>query len=314
MDHPLASALFLIVSLFLLWQGADLVVHSAARIARRFCLPDLVIGMTVVALGTSAPEIVVTLLAAMKAQPDIALGNVVGSNVFNMGLILGTTALLRACPVPRLLVRRDAPMLLLATIVLFICVSDRYVARWEGITMEILFLLYLLYLFRRDHGPTDDHEIPTGAATAWDGPIFILGLCALIAGGHLLVDSASNVAREVGVSEWAIAVTIVAAGTSAPECATCIVAVLHGRHSLATGNLIGSDLFNILGVLGLASILRPLSISAIAPGSVILMVAMVATVLIFMRSGWRLSRVEGLALIGFALMRWSRDIAPGLWG
>jgi cation:H+ antiporter len=305
--------MLLIVSLFLLWKGADLVVHSAARIAHRFCLPDLVIGLTVVALGTSAPEISVTLLAAMKGQPDIALGNVVGSNVFNMGLILGTTALLRACPIPRLLVRRDAPMLLLATIILLICVSDRTVARWEGVTMEVLFLLYLLYLFRRDQGPIEEHTIPTGSATFWDVPILILGLCGLIAGGALLVDSASTLARAVGVSEWAIAVTIVAAGTSAPECATCIVAVLHGRHSMATGNLIGSDLFNILGVLGLAAIMRPLSVSTIAPGSVILMVAMVATVLIFMRSGWRLSRAEGLALIGFALMRWSRDIAPQLW-
>jgi cation:H+ antiporter len=313
MDHPFASAVLLIVSLFLLWQGADLVVHAAARIAHRFCLPDLVIGMTVVALGTSAPEIAVTLLAAIKAQPDIALGNVVGSNVFNMGLILGTTALLRACPIPRLLVRRDAPMLLIATILLLICVSDRSLDRWEGLLMEALFLLYLIYLFRRDHGPIDEQEIPMGTATVWDVPILILGLCALIGGGHLLVDSASSLAQAVGVSDWAIAVTIVAAGTSAPECATCIVAVLRGRHSMATGNLIGSDLFNILGVLGLASILRPLSVSAIAPGSVILMVAMVATVLIFMRSGWRLSRAEGLALIAFSLMRWSRDIAPGVW-
>jgi cation:H+ antiporter len=207
-SYPVVASLLLLLSLGLLWKGADIVVHAAARLAHRFGISDLVIGMTVVALGTSAPEVAVTLLAALSNQPDIALGNVVGSNVFNMGLILGATAALRACPISPLLVRRDAPILLGATILLLICVWDQELARWEGLTMELLFIGYVIYLFRRDERTLEDHDIPGGSATAWDGPRLLLGLCALIGGGYLLVESASSMARAVGVSEWAIAVTM----------------------------------------------------------------------------------------------------------
>jgi cation:H+ antiporter len=312
-ETPLVSSICLIVSLGLLWKGADFVIHSAARIARRHQISDLVIGMTVVALGTSAPEIVVTLVAAFKGQGDIALGNVVGSNVFNMGLILGATAVLGNCPTPRIMVRRDAPVLFLATIFLLVTVWDLALDRWQGLLMLVFFAGYLVYVFRRDEGPLEQLDVPSGTATFKDGPLLLFGLAAVVVGGELLVESASGLAESVGVPTWAIAVTIVAAGTSAPECATCIAAALHGRYTMAAGNLIGSDLFNILGVLGLAIFAQPMQVSPVARGSVVLMVAMVALVLFFMRSGFRLTRGEGFALILFALMRWGRDVASDLW-
>lgn len=312
-ETPIVSAICLVLSLGLLWKGADFVIHSAARIARRHHISDLVIGMTVVALGTSAPEIVVTLFAALKGEGNIALGNIVGSNVFNMGIILGTLAVLGNCRTPRIMVRRDAPALLLAVLFLLVVVWDLTLERWQGLLMLVFFSAYLVYLFRRDEGPLEEHDVPAGTARFWDGPLLLLGLTAICVGGELLVESASTLARAVGISDWAIAVTVVAAGTSAPECATCIAAALRGRYTMAAGNLIGSDLFNVLGVLGLAVLVQPMQVSPIARGSVILMVGMVGLVLFFMRSGFRLTRSEGFALILFALLRWGRDISMDLW-
>lgn len=310
---PILSAIGLAASLLLLWKGADLVVHCAARIGHRYGISDLVIGMTAVAVGTSAPEVVVTLYAAIAGKPDIALSNVVGSNVFNMGFIMGATAMLGAVAAPRLLARRDTPMLLASTLLLQVLVLDRRIMRWEGLALLAVFGAYLLYVFRRDHGPLEEHEVPPGVATFRDFPLFVVGLVMIVCGGELLVGSASALAAAVGVSDWAIGVTVVAAGTSAPECATCIVAALRGRHTMAVGNLVGSDLFNILGVLGLAAVASPLEVNGLAVGSVALMVGMVAMALVFMWTGWKLTRVEGLLLITFALVRWSRDIAPDLW-
>jgi cation:H+ antiporter len=179
--------------------------------------------------------------------------------------------------------------------------------------MLVFFAGYLVYVFRRDEGPLEQLDVPSGTATFKDGPLLLFGLAAVVVGGELLVESASGLAESVGIPTWAIAVTIVAAGTSAPECATCIAAALHGRYTMAAGNLIGSDLFNILGVLGLAIFAQPMQVSPVARGSVVLMVAMVALVLFFMRSGFRLTRGEGFALILFALMRWGRDVASDLW-
>ncbi len=311
-ETPLVSGICLVVSLGLLWKGADFVIHAAASIARRHQISDLVIGMTVVALGTSAPEIVVTLVAALRGDGDIAVGNVVGSNVFNMGLILGTAAVLGNCPTPRIMVRRDAPVLFLATLFLAITVWDLVLERWQGLLMLTFFAGYLVYLLRRDEGPLEQLEVPTGTATFKDGPLLLLGLAAVVVGGELLVTSASALALSMNVPPWAMGVTIVAAGTSAPECATCIAAALRGRYTMAAGNLIGSDLFNILGVLGLAVLAQPIHVSPVARVSVVLMVAMTALVLFFMRSGFRLSRGEGVVLILFALARWSRDLASDL--
>jgi cation:H+ antiporter len=313
-ESPLGSSFVLLASLLLLWKGADVVVHSAARIARRYGLSDLVIGMTVVSMGTSAPELAVTLSAALEGEPDIALGNIVGSNIMNTGIVLGATALFGGLAIPEPLARRDAPMLLAAALLLFAAAWDLAITRLEGLALLGVFLGYLVYLLRRDRGTLRAPEPPAGVATFRDFPLLLLGLLMLIGGGEGLVLSASFLAASAGVSGWAIGVTIVAAGTSAPECATSVVAALRGRQAIAVGNLIGSDLFNVLGILGVVASITTLEVTSVAPGSIALMILMVTMALGFLWTGGRLSRGEGLLLLVFALLRWSRDVAPELWG
>jgi cation:H+ antiporter len=311
----LAEIALVVIATGLLWKGADWVVCGAARIARRFSLSDVVIGMTVVAVGTSAPEIVVTLVAALRDQPDISVGNVVGSNIFNVGFILGSCAALWVIPTNRMLVRRDAAALLVACVLLAICLGDYRLEWWEGLVMMLLLGGYVAYLLRREEAPEelDADGVPEGPASAWDYPMLVLGLAAVLGGAHLLVESAVDLAHALGLSEWAIAVTLVAGGTSLPELACAFAAASRGRPGIVAGNLIGSDLFNVLGVLGLAAVLNPMAIDPGARPSIFMMTAMVGLLVVFMRSGWRLSRAEGLLLIAIAILRWSRDLAPGFW-
>ena len=312
--EPLTDGLLILVAIGLLWKGAGWVVHSACCVACRFKLPEAVIGATIVALGTSAPEIVVTLVAALSGKPDISVGNVVGSNIFNLGFILGGCATIWAIPTTRQLVLRDAPALLLAALLLLFFLSDGTLGRWEGMSMVVILGGYVLYLVNRGGLEMDEaEEIPIHPARARDYFILLLGLASIISGAHLLVTGASSIAAALGLSQWAIGVTVVAAGTSLPELATAVVAVRRGRSALMAGTLVGSDLFNVLGVLGLAAFLKPLTIAPGAQTSLWLMVAMMGVLLLFMRSGWRLSRMEGACLILMACLRWSRDLAPEFW-
>lgn len=310
------AAALLIIATGLLWKGADWVVIAASRIAHRFGLSDVVIGMTVVAVGTSAPEVVVTLVAALRGADDIAVANVVGSNIFNVGFILGACAAVWGIPTSHTLVRRDAVALFAACLLLGICLIDYRIARWEGLGMLALLGAYVLYLMRRNDGHEEavvDDEVARRPATWRDVPLLAAGLMAVVGGAHMLVGSAQALALEMGLSDWAIGVTLVAGGTSLPELAVSIAAAKRGRPGIVAGNLIGSDLHNVLGVLGLAAFLHPLHIDPGSAESILLMIAMVGILVVFMRSGWRLSRSEGCLLIAFAILRWSRDLGPGLW-
>ncbi len=314
-SQALISLGLLLVATALLWKGAEWTVVAACRIARRLNVSDVLIGSTIVALGTSAPEIVVTLVAALNGQPDISVGNVVGSNIFNLGFILGGCALFTAIPTTRSLVMRDTAVLLVAATLLLWLLGDDLLARWEGAMMVLLLAAYMLFLtLRSADGGHEDEEVTLGRATATDFIVLLIGLGAVIGGAHVLVNSASALAERMGLSQWAIGVTIVAGGTSLPELATSVAAARRGRPGLIAGTLIGSDLFNLLGVLGLAAFLHPLHVDPIATPGVIMMTFMVAFVLLFMRTGWRLTRLEGLALVGLAIVRWSRDLAPQVWG
>jgi cation:H+ antiporter len=315
MPGSMTDIALLLVAVGLLWKGAGWVVHAAARMASRFGLSHVVIGMTVVAIGTSAPEMVVTLVAALGGQPEISVGNVVGSNIFNLGFILGGCAVLRTIPTSGTLVRRDTAMLLLSAVLLVVLfIGDLKLGPVEGLVMMGILAAYVLYLLQRhDEEEVETDEIPVGNAGFWDYPLLLAGLAAVIGGAHLLVNQASALAHMMGLSEWAIGITIVAGGTSLPELATSMAAVLRGHPGIVAGNLIGSDLFNMLGVLGLAALLRPLQIHYTAMPSLFMMTGMVLLVMVFMRTGWRLTRAEGLFLMLLAIVRWSADLAPGFW-
>jgi cation:H+ antiporter len=317
MSGPMLDIALLLIAVGLLWKGADWVVFAAARMASRFGLSHVVIGMTVVAIGTSAPEMVVTLVAAFGGHSEIAVGNVVGSNIFNLGFILGGCAVLRTIPTSGLLVRRDTAMLLLSSALLVVFfIGDLRLGPVEGLVMMGLLAGYVLYLLRRTEEVDEELEtddIPEGQAGLWDCPLLLAGLAAVIGGAHLLVIEARSLALMLGLSQWAIGITIVAGGTSLPELATSLAAVKRGHPGIVAGNLIGSDLFNMLGVLGLAALMKPLQIHATAVPSLFMMTGMVLMVMVFMRTGWRVTRAEGLFLMFLAVVRWSRDLVPGFW-
>ena len=302
-----------IVSIGMLWKGSDWVVESSSKLAHAWGVSDLVIGLTVVAIGTSAPEFAVTISAVLTGKADISVSNVVGSNIFNLGFILGGTACVYAIPTTRKLVYRDGFFLIGTTILLSFFLFDFHLpgtemalSRMEGVVLIALLVSYLIYLFikKEDLGERITH----GKVSYLDVVLLLIGIAGVVGGGHLLVESSTAIARAFGVSDWVIGVTIVAAGTSTPELATSMMALIKGKHGMAIGNLIGSDLFNLLGVLGVAGILREsLQVSAEAQGSMLMLVAMVLLVVFFMRTNWQLSRFQGLILVVINMIRWFYD-------
>lgn len=308
----LLNSILVVISILMLWKGADWLVESASRIAHSFGVSDLVIGLTVVAIGTSAPEFAVTITAALTGKANISVGNVVGSNIFNLGFILGGTAAISAIKTVPKLVYRDGLFLISVTVLLYLFLfgfdlnpHSGQLDQWEGYVMIGLLFAYVLMLFVNKEPIGED--IPNGKAVGKDYLMLLIGITGIVGGGHLLVESASAVARVFGVSDWVIGVTIVAAGTSAPEFATSLTAAIKGKHGLAIGNLIGSDLFNLLGVLGLAGVIKPLMVSASAQSSIMLLVVMVTMVVVFIRTGWQVSRAEGVFLVVINLIRWVMD-------
>ena len=301
------------LSIIMLWKGADWLVDSAAEIAHSLKVSDLIIGLTVVAFGTSAPEFAVTISAALTKQTDISIGNVIGSNIFNLGFILGGTAIIRPISTNEKMFNRDGLFLLIVTALIFFLffglngwTSDDNYTRTEGLLLFSLLIGYITFLFIKKDPP---EEISPDKATIMSYVFFFIGLILIVFGGHLMVTHASNIARFYGISDWVIAVTIVAAGTSAPEFATSIAAAIKGRHGIAIGNLIGSDLFNLLGVLGLAGVINPSVITQDIFDSVFILVLMVGLTLLLIRTKWKISRAEGTLLVSINLIRWYFDFA-----
>lgn len=294
MDY-INDIVIILLSITGLWWGAVWVVDSASRIANKLGISEIIIGLTVVAFGTSAPEFAVTLLAAVRNQANISVGNIVGSNIFNLGFIMGGVACIRAINTSRRLVFRDGIILILSSLLLIFFLQDTSLSRPEGIILFISLFIYLIILFIKKEkleeiiiqGPFHWYEIPQ----------LIVGLVFIIGGGYFLVDSASNLARLVGLSEWVIGVTIVAAGTSAPELVTSLVAIVKNKHGISAGNLVGSNLFNLLGVLGLAATIRPMTVDNEAFISIIMLTGLAVVVIFLMRTGWRISRREGIVLV-----------------
>ena len=253
--------LILLAGLFLVVVGADYLVEGASSVARRFGLSEFVIGLTIVGMGTSAPEMVVSFIGAIQGNADISIGNVVGSNIFNTLLILGVTAILLPMAITRENMRRDIPTNILVT-VLFIGMLSSGLARWEGAVLLVLFVWYIWDSFRK--GAHDQDSAQQADETAprklWLSLLMIAGgLAALIFGGRLFVNSATGIAHALGVSDKFIAITILAGGTSLPELATCVAAAIKKKGQLALGNIIGSNIFNLLLILGGSALIHPLS-------------------------------------------------------
>ena len=315
-----ANSLIVLVTIVVIGQGAHWLVEAAAQIANRLGISELVIGLTVVALGTSAPEFAVTLTAAFKNQGDISVGNIVGSNIFNIGFILGGAALFRAIPTNRMLLVRDGLVLAVTSVALLLFIGIDLKLNWyDGAILFSGLVIYLAILFKQRKAPPGAEEevgelVAGKHSLARNIVMLVVGLVCILLGSHLLVDSATAIARAFGVSEWVIGVTIIAAGTSAPEFATTLAGVLKQRYDISAGNLIGSDIFNLLGVLGVAGLLRPVEVDPMARFSLAALMAMVLAALFFMRTGWRISRFEGLVLVLIAAARWTFDFTSRMPG
>ena len=298
----LTDVTIVLVCVGVIAKGATWLVDSASKIAKRLGISELVIGLTILALGTSAPEFAVSILAALKGVGNIAIGNIVGSNIFNLGFILGGTAIIHSLKTSRILIVRDGFFLLFGTFILLFFLWDLTLTKFEGGVLFSLLILYLGYLYVKRE-PLETKRV-MGKMYWWDPLMLIGGLAMVLVGAHFMVESAINLARYMGVSEWVIGATVIAAGTSAPEFATSLAAALRSRYGMSVGNLIGSDIFNLFGVLGVAGILNNITVSLDARMHLVFLSLMVALVLVFMRTGWVVSRREGYILVMIGLVRW----------
>lgn len=303
--------LFILGAVLLIF-GAELLVRGASRLAVAFGISPLVVGLTVVAFGTSSPELAVSVQASLTGQADIAVGNVVGSNIFNILFILGTSALIVPLAVSQQLVRLDVPLLIGASVILLLMALDGRIGRLEGIVLFAGVVGYTVFLIRQSRkekvaiGAEYDEafgEAPREAGS-WivNSVMAIVGLALLVLGSRWLVNGAVAVAKALGVSELVIGLTIIAAGTSLPEVATSVLASLRGERDIAVGNVVGSCLFNILAILGITSIVAPEGVR-VAPAVLtfdlpVMLAATVACLPIFF-TGHLIARWEGFLFLGY---------------
>lgn len=308
----------LIGGLVLILTGANMLTDGSSSIARKWGVSDLVIGLTVVAFGTSAPELVISIMSAISGNPGLSIGNVVGSNIFNILVIIGVTAMVKPIKVGRGILTNDIPLVILASLAVLAIGNSSLldgtaapqISRVEGILLLLFFAIFMRYTFAQasnaDTIVTDVTDpsaeqaaaiagMPTFKAVCW----VMIGLCGLIFGGDIFVDGASGIARAMGVSDAVIGLTIVAAGTSLPELATSVTAAVKGKTGMAVGNVIGSNIFNVFMVLGCAATITPLPFGSI--GNVDLL-TMTGASLLFWIFGWffkerTFTRIEGTILL-----------------
>ena len=287
--------LLLIIGLALILAGANFLTDGSAALAQRFRVPEFIIGLTIVAVGTSTPELVVSVLSAIAGKSDVAIGNVVGSNIFNVFLILGLCALIRPLPLTAGNIRRDIPFGVATSLLLLVLAMDSWfkagavdrIGRLDGILMLVIYLLLMTYTIRATgrtapaDSPADGSQPQKRPMAGWLMAVMIIGgLAGLIFGGELFLDSATALARRMGLSESVIAITLVAGGTSLPELASSVVSLIKGKSDMALGNVIGSNIANILLILGLSATINPLTMGGIT--LVDLLVVLLSAVLLFL--------------------------------
>ena len=315
--NMLIHILLIIVGVALVLWGADRLTEGASALARRMNVPEIVIGLTIVAAGTSAPELFVSLVSALKGTPDMAVGNVVGSNIFNALLIVGCAAMVAPMVISKSTVKKDMPFAVGAALLLLVACIDTWsvhlrgnvISRLDGLLLLAGFAVFMVYTFKAamNSQPTGEGEEPVVQMGVWKGVLFVaVGLGCLIFGSNLFVDSASAVARGLDISEGVIGLTIVAGGTSLPELATSVVAARKGQSAIAIGNVIGSNVFNVLLILGLTATISPMQIQGITLVDLSVMMLSVLMVWGFSYTKYTVARWEGalLTLVFLAYMGW----------
>ncbi len=311
------NIVILVVGFVLLIKGADYFVEGSASVARFFKVPGVIIGLTIVAMGTSAPELAVSVSAGISGSNEIAVSNVVGSNIFNLLAVLGVCAMMKPLPVDNGIKKRDYPISLIATIIVGILGGNLILAgkcgdlgsidmeaveagslyRWNGLVLIALFILYLIYtiIIAKKNRVEEQEEEPV---VLWKNILFIiLGLAGIIAGGQFVVDSATWLAGAWGMSETLIGLTIVAVGTSLPELVTSVVASSKGENGMAIGNVVGSNIFNLLLILGVSSSIHPIAITMASFVDLVVLLAVSLIAYGFVVSGKRINRMEGAAML-----------------
>lgn len=304
----LIECLLLIVGLALVVLGADFLVDGASSIAKRFGVSDFVIGLTIVGMGTSAPEMVVSFIGALQGNGDIAIGNVVGSNIFNVFMILGATALILPMNITPMNRKKDIPLNIAITLIFIALgmsrtlfgIGDDVLGRIDGAILLVLFAAYIYMCFRFDTAnPSETNENEKVIKPALAAVLIVAGLAGLVFGGRMFVNSATSIAKMLNVSDKLIAITILAGGTSMPELVTCIVAAFKKKGQLALGNILGSNVFNILLILGGSALIHPLSMAGMSYVDLgaLLLSALVIWASIRTNKKNQLDRADGLLLL-----------------
>lgn len=307
------NILLLIVGFAALVKGADFFVDGSSALARTFKVPGVIIGLTIVALGTSAPELAVSTSAAIQGANEIALSNVVGSNIFNLLMVLGVCAIIRPIPIEKMILKRDFPLSIIVTAALFgvlaiplftgkaqwtapVSTVVSEVSRPIGIGLLVIFAAYmafLIYVSRKN--PTE--EDVTENIPVWKSLLLILiGLACIVIGGQLVVENAKSIAAAFGMSETLIGLTVVALGTSLPELVTSIVAARKGEHGMAVGNVVGSNIFNLMFILGISSTIHPVAVNLASVTDLAILVVVSAVVFIFSLTK-KINRIEGAVMV-----------------
>lgn len=301
------SILLLIIGFFFLIKGADLFVEGASSIAKKFNVPSMVIGLTIVAMGTSAPEAAVSITSSLAGQNDMSVANIVGSNFFNILIVLGVSSIIAKLPVEKGTIKKDAPFLLLVTALLLLFGLNLNISRIEGLILLAVFTYFLVDTIKS--AKKGSQETANEAATTMDVEVTeqssmlktillsIIGVVGIVLGGDMVVNSATNIATSFGMSANLVGLTIVAIGTSLPEFVTSVIATKKGETEIAIGNIIGSNIFNILFVLGLATTISPITISTFALIDIIFMVAITVLLYFFMKKDNSLVKSQGIIFL-----------------
>ena len=298
------NVLFILVGIVLVLWGADRLTDGAVAVAEKMKIPQIVIGLTIVAMGTSMPEFCVSLVSALKGTTDLAVGNIVGSNIFNTLLIVGVSAWVAPMTILKSTVRKDIPFALFASVILLIMCLDGNISRLDAGILFVLFLVFMYVTLKGAKTKDDDTTAKTDSIEDNKNPMatwlsivwIIVGLACLIGGSNLFVEGATKVAEHIGVSEAVIGLTIVAGGTSLPELATSVVSARKGNSGIAIGNVLGSNVFNILAILGVTGVITPMHLQGITMLDLSMMVVSTLLVWLFSFTKYKIARWEGVVL------------------